>query len=102
MRWLLILLALLLARPASAADLTVTLRTAAGKPVASAVVMVRPQGYVARGPLRFPWPYTMAQHDTQFDPLVLIVPVGAEVAFPEPRCVQAPRLFVFRPPRPSN
>lgn len=82
MRRLLILLGLLLARSASAADLTVTLRTAAGKPVASAVVMVRPQGYVTRGPIRFPWPYTMAQHDTQFDPLVLIVPVGAEVAFP--------------------
>jgi hypothetical protein len=82
MRKLLIVLILLFARPALAADLSVVLRTAAGKPVANAVVMVRPQGYVARGPIRFPGPYRVAQHDMQFDPFVLIVPVGAEVAFP--------------------
>jgi hypothetical protein len=82
MRKLLIVLILLFARPALAADLSVVLRTAAGKPVANAVVMVRPQGYVARGPIRLPGPYRVAQHDMQFDPFVLIVPVGAEVAFP--------------------
>lgn len=82
MRKFAILLLLLLAKPAWAADLSVTLRTAAGKPVANAVVIVRPQGYVARGPIRFPGPYRVAQKNTQFDPFVLIVPVGAEVAFP--------------------
>ena len=34
------------------------------------------------GPIRFAWPYRMAQHNMQFDPFVLVVPVGAEVAFP--------------------
>ena len=41
------------------------------KPVADAVVLVRPQGYAARGPIRFPWAYRMAQKDTQFEPFVL-------------------------------
>jgi len=72
----------LLAFPAKAADLVVALTTPAGKPVANAVVMVRPQGFSAHGPIRFPWPYVMAQKDMQFEPFVLIVPVGAEVSFP--------------------
>ena len=59
-----------------------SLVTAAGKPVANAVVTVRPQGFSSRGPIHFPWPYRMAQKDMQFEPFVLIVPVGAEVAFP--------------------
>ena len=70
------------ALPASAAELSVSLATAAGRPVANAVVMVRPQGFVPRGPIRFPWPYRVAQRDMQFEPFVLIVPVGAEVGFP--------------------
>jgi hypothetical protein len=77
------LLALLcLAAPAWAGDLAVTVATPAGKPVGNAVIMVRPRGYSARGPIRFPWPYVMAQQDMQFDPYVLVVPVGAEVSFP--------------------
>ncbi len=74
--------ALAIAAPASAGDLSVMLATAQGKPLANAVVMVRPQGFAPRGPIRFPWPYRMAQRDMQFEPFVLIVPVGAEVAFP--------------------
>ena len=66
--------------------------------MANAVVMVRPLGFVARGPIRFPWPYTMAQHDTQFDPLVLIVPVGAEVAFPNHDPFKH-HVYSFSPPR---
>jgi len=34
------------------------------------------------GPIRFTWPYRMAQQNMQFDPFVLIVPVGADVSFP--------------------
>jgi hypothetical protein len=34
------------------------------------------------GPIRFPWPYRMAQKDIQFEPFVLVVPVGADVSFP--------------------
>jgi len=64
---------------AMAADLIVTLRTPQGKPVSDAVVSLPgPHGR----PIHFAWPYTMAQHNMQFDPFVLIVPVGAKVAFP--------------------
>jgi len=78
----LLLAALTLAGPARAGDLSVALTTTAGRPAANAVVMVRPQGGATRGPIRFPWAYRMAQKDMQFDPFVLIVPVGAEVGFP--------------------
>lgn len=77
-----LLAVLLIAAPAWAGDLAVTVVTVAGKPVPNAVVMVRPAGFVARGPIRFPWAYRMAQKNMQFDPFVLVVPVGAEVAFP--------------------
>lgn len=70
------------AAPAWAGDLSVMLSGPGGRPVANAVIMVRPQGSAPRGAIRFPWAYRMAQKDTQFDPFVLIVPVGAEVAFP--------------------
>lgn len=82
MRFLAPLLAVLcLAAPARAGELLVALTTTSGKPVADAVVMARPQG-AARGAVRFPWASRMAQKDMRFDPFVLIVPVGAEVAFP--------------------
>ena len=77
-----LLAALSLAAPAHAGDLVVTVLTTAGKAVPNAVVMVRPAGYSSRAPIRFPWPYRMAQRGMQFDPFVLIVPVGAVVAFP--------------------
>lgn len=83
MRWLTPLLAALcVAAPARAADLVVTLVTPAGKPVPNAVVTVHPRGAAPRGPIRFPWAMSMAQKDMQFEPFVLIVPVGAEVSFP--------------------
>jgi plastocyanin len=74
-------LALSLAAPASAGDLSLTLATGAGKAVPNAVVMVRTAA-APKGPIRFPWTYRVAQKDMQFDPFVLIVPVGADVAFP--------------------
>ncbi len=69
-----------LAGMAHAADLTVTVRSAAGKPVADAVVSVYPAS--GAGGARLEGPFKMTQHDIMFDPLVLIVPVGAEVSFP--------------------
>src|SRR5438034_2124211 len=75
--WL--LLAFLAPGLARAADLVVTVRTAQGRPVQDAVVMIAAR---PTGPIRFAWPYRMAQHNMQFDPFVLVVPVGAEVAFP--------------------
>ena len=68
--------------PALAGDLIVTVRDAAGRPTPNAVVMVRPASGVPAAPIRFPWPYTVAQQNIQFDPFVLVVPVGATVGFP--------------------
>lgn len=59
-----------------------TVKDKAGHPVADAVVMVYPASGVPAGPIRFPWPYTLSQRNIMFDPLVLIVPVGAKVLFP--------------------
>lgn len=73
--------ALISATPASAGDLSLTVTAGPGKPVPNAVVMVRTQA-PAKGPIKFPWAYRVAQKDMQFDPFVLIVPVGADVAFP--------------------
>jgi plastocyanin len=71
-----------LALPARAADLVVALATPAGKPVPNAVVMVKPQGAAGRAPSHLAGPYVMSQKDMQFEPFVLVVPVGAEVSFP--------------------
>jgi len=66
---------------AHAADLTVRVVDRAGQPVQDAVVTFSPEGG-APGPIRFEWAYRVSQQDTAFHPYVLIVPVGAEVAFP--------------------
>jgi plastocyanin len=66
---------------AFAADLTVRVVGPNGAPVENAVVTFTPAGG-ASGPIRFSWPYQVAQHNLQFDPYILIVPVGAEVRFP--------------------
>jgi hypothetical protein len=78
---LLVTLAAFLAAPllAVAGDVVVDVRTPQGKPVVDAVVTVAAPH---SGPLRFPWPYRMAQQNLQFEPFVLIVPVGADVSFP--------------------
>ena len=82
MRVLVLVFCLLMAGPALAADLTVTVRNSAGKPVPDAVVTVYPAGGVPGGPIHFDWPLRMAQHNLQVEPFVLVVPVGGMVAFP--------------------
>lgn len=67
---------------AQAANLAVTVVGPDGRPVPDAVVLVRPRGWAATEPIRFPWPMVVEQKDMQFRPYVLIAPVGAEVAFP--------------------
>jgi hypothetical protein len=67
---------------AHAGDLTVSVRSADGKPVPDAVLMVYPNGQPTRGPIKFPWAYRVAQQNIQFSPFMLIVPVGADVQFP--------------------
>ena len=74
--------ALLLYSPAIAGDLTVSVRDASGRPVQDAVVTVHPAAGAPRGPVRFAWPLRMAQKDIQFQPFVLVVPVGGTVSFP--------------------
>lgn len=46
-----------------------------------AVVTIHPAGG-AGGPVRFGWPNRMVQKDIAFNPGTLIIPVGADVAFP--------------------
>ena len=94
-----VLLACILAAPARAGDLVVSLMTPGGKPVANAVVTVKPQGFTSRAPIRFPWPYMMAQRDMQVEPFVLIVPVGADVAFPN-RDPFRHHVYSFSPAKP--
>lgn len=67
---------------AQAADLTVSVRTPAGEPVRDAVVTVKAPGAGAGAPIKFAWPYRVAQQNIQFDPFVLVVPVGSDVSFP--------------------
>jgi hypothetical protein len=74
--------AIALALPVSAADLTVTVRTPAGEPVKDAVVTLKPPGGGLSAPIKFAWPYAVAQQNIQFNPFVLIVPVGSSVSFP--------------------
>ena len=66
---------------AEASDLVVQVRSAAGAPIADAVVTVYPASG-ASGPIHFDWPMTMSQQNIAFHPFVLIAPVGATVAFP--------------------
>jgi hypothetical protein len=77
-----LLIALALSGHAYAGDLTVSVRGADGKPVPDAVVMVYPNGQPTKGPIKFPWAYRVAQQNIQFSPFMLVVPVGADVQFP--------------------
>ncbi|MES2861246.1 MAG: methylamine utilization protein [Pseudomonadota bacterium] len=82
MRSVLIIILAFLCGPAFAGDLTVSVRDSAGRPVRDAVVTVTPNAGVPRGPIRFPWALRVSQQDVQFQPYVLIAPVGQAVAFP--------------------
>lgn len=96
MRSLILALALTLAAlPVQAADLVVSVTDAAGKPVRNAVVTVKaPAG--AAAPIKFTWPYTVTQKNIQFDPFVLIVPVGSDVTFPNRDAVRH-HVYSFSP-----
>ena len=92
--WLMMLM--LVPGLAAAADLSVTVRTSSGQPVADAVVTIPAH---AAGPIRFAWPYRVAQHNMQFEPFVLIAPVGAEIAFPNLDVVRH-HVYSFSAPHP--
>ncbi len=64
---------------AAAEKTTFFVSDSSGTPVKDAVVMVAAE---KAGPISFAWPMEMKQQDLTFDPYVLIVPVGADVKFP--------------------
>jgi plastocyanin len=98
--WRLItLLAVVFATNASAADLTVQVKTADGAPVADAVVMAYPAAGGGSGPIQLDQPLVMAQQNLQFNPFVLVVPVGAVVAFPNRDKVRH-HVYSFSPAHP--
>jgi len=100
MRSLLFLCALMAATAASATELSVRVKTAAGRPVADAVVTLYPAGGIEPGtPIHFDWPMTMAQQNLQFSPFVLITPAGATVAFPNLDTVRH-HVYSFSPAHP--
>lgn len=68
--------------PAYAGDVRVRITDGAGSPVKDAVVTIHTARPAAPGSFKFPWAAAMTQRNVQFDPHVLIVPVGATVTFP--------------------
>ena len=79
-----ILLALALAgasSPLVAAPLSIRVVDSSGKPVRDAVVTLDPAGNAARAP-RAGGRFTVSQKNLQFHPFLTIVPLGADVSFP--------------------
>ena len=72
---------LALAVPLAAAPLSVRVVDTAGHPVSDAVVTLYPARHAARPP-RPGGRYVVSQKAIQFHPFVSIVPVGADVSFP--------------------
>jgi len=82
MRGILVLVAgLVLAAPLGAAPLTVRVVDPSGRPVRDAVVTLYPLGGAARAP-RPGGHFVVSQQNIQFHPFLTIVPVGADVSFP--------------------
>jgi plastocyanin len=70
-----------LAAPLAAAPLAVRVVDSSGRPVRDAVVTFYPSGSAARAP-RGGGRFTISQQKLQFHPFLSIVPVGADVSFP--------------------
>ena len=69
------------ASPLAAVPLNVRVIDASGHPVRDAVVTLYPAGAAAR-PARAGGRYVVAQQNLQFRPFLTVVPVGADVSFP--------------------
>ncbi|WP_375428705.1 methylamine utilization protein [uncultured Sphingomonas sp.] len=67
------------ATPAAATPVAITVQGPTGAPLAGAVVTIEVSGRASPAPRG---PYAIEQRDIQFQPRVLIVPVGATVSFP--------------------
>ncbi|HET6972271.1 MAG TPA: methylamine utilization protein, partial [Phenylobacterium sp.] len=67
-----------------------------GRPVADAVVTVYPAAAYDKSRIRFAWPYRVSQRSMTFDPFVLVVPMGADVQFPNQDTVRH-HVYSFSP-----
>src|SRR5690349_2360819 len=65
----------------SATPFTVRVVDASGRPVRDAVVTLKPAGNATRAP-RLGGRFVVSQKDLKFQPFMTIVPVGANVSFP--------------------
>jgi len=92
-------LAVLIAAPAMAADVTVAVTGPGGKPVAMAVVTFTPENGAAIPAAMRAAAYTMAQKNIQFQPFVLAIPAGATVSFPNEDRVNH-HVYSFSPVQP--
>jgi plastocyanin len=72
---------LVFAAPLGAAPLTVRVVDSSGHPVRDAVVTLYPSGPAARAP-KPAGRYVVSQQNLQFHPFLTIIPVGADVSFP--------------------
>jgi plastocyanin len=84
---------------AVAADLSVQVRDGSGQGLKDAVVTFTPARGASVAGVKFPWPLRVAQQNMQFDPFVLVVPVGATVAFPNLDKVRH-HVYSFSKPQP--
>jgi plastocyanin len=75
-----LLITTMAAGPALSSDLTVSVRSPQGAAVRDVVITLYPAA--GAGGARPDALYRMVQHDLQFDPFVLVVPLGATVSFP--------------------
>jgi plastocyanin len=69
------------AMPLAAAPLTVRVVDASGHPLRDVVVTLYPSGTAGR-PARSGGRFSVSQKDLQFHPFLTIIPVGADVSFP--------------------
>ena len=69
------------ASPLAAAPLSVRVVDSSGRPVRDAVVTLYPAGAAAR-PAHGGGHYSISQKDLQFHPFLTVVPVGADISFP--------------------
>jgi plastocyanin len=67
--------------PLTAVPLSVRVTDASGRPVRDAVITLYPSGNAARPP-RAGGRFVVSQQNLQFHPFLTIVPVGADVSFP--------------------
>lgn len=70
------------AAPTYAATVTINVRTPAGQAIENAVVFIEAASTRPGTAASFSYPLRVSQQDISFKPYVLIVPVGARVAFP--------------------